>query len=303
MSPVRSWYAELLNRYRTPPSPSTAAEERTPLVIPTEPLPRRRNDAKIALVTITVCLASVLALQLIARDAPSAGRSMVVGIPTPNVTAAEGCDNFASFWMDEKGVGATAEQIEGITNCRRSADGEWIVPSSAQDARLAATPILDDAQRSATAPLRAEILDQINDLDGTIPSTLRTWLSQIYDPFPRAVIGHVRDGVSIRTQRNRYNRLAQAYLMAPEREALAEYVGWVMGRRIGHYEAIKSVCLNDPNVAYLRNACLGLEDNLSIRSIPFTWDLRDSYLLDSYLATVDPDTIATRVSPRENGPS
>jgi hypothetical protein len=145
-------------------------------------------------------------------------------------------------------------------------------------------------------------VDQLNDLDATVPSTLRSWLSQIYDPFSRAVYGHIRDGISIRTQRNRYNRLAQAYLMGPDHQALAGYVGWVMGRRIDSFNQIKSTCQTDPNVAYLRNACLGMEDNLSIRSIPFTWDLRDSYLIDSYLATVDPTTIASSAPQQHTGP-
>jgi hypothetical protein len=264
--------------------------------------PRRRSDATIALGLTAFCLVSVLVLKVIAQDAPSAGRSVVVGLPTPNVTSAQGCDNFAHFWMSDSGVGATAEQIEAITNCRRAADGTWIVPTGARDPRLSATPVLGDDQRTATAPLRAEILDQLNDLDGEIPSSLRTWLSQIYDPFPRAVLGHIRDGISIRTQRNRYNRLTQAFLIAPNREALADYIGWVMGRRIGFYDQIKTTCLTDPEVAYLHNACLGLEDNLSIRSIPFTWDLRDSYLLDSYLATVDPATINANTSTPDTGP-
>jgi len=263
----------------------------------------RRIDGIIALIVIVLCLGSVVGLRFLAKDAPSAGRSVGVGLPTPNVTAAQGCDNFASFWMDTGTVSATAEQIAGITNCRQAADGHWIVPTSARDGRLPVTPVLEDAQRTATAALRADILNQLNDLDATIPTTLRTWLSQIYDPFPRAVLGHVRDGAVIQTTRNRYNRLTQAFLIAPERAELAGYVGWVMGRRIGYYQEIKMVCVTDSDVQYLRTACLGLENNLSIRSIPFTWDLRNSYLLDSYLATIDPATLTTRNTTPETGPS
>lgn len=262
----------------------------------------RRNDPLIALGVVALCLTLVLGLRAVAKDAPSAERSMVVGLPTPNVTAAQGCDNFANFWMSDAGVGATAEQIEGFTNCRQSADGRWIVPTSARDPRLSPTPVLADKQRTATAPLRADILEQLNDLDATVPSTLRSWLSQIYDPFPRAVTGHIRDGVSIRTQRNRYNRLAQAYLMGPDHQALAGYVGWVMGRKIDAYNQVKAKCQTDPDIAYLRTACLGMEDNLGIRGIPFTWDLRDSYLIDSYLATVDPATIASSSPQPDTGP-
>lgn len=269
---------------------------------PSPASPRKRHDALIAFGVIAACLGLIVVLRFISKDSASAGRSLVVGLPTPAVTAAQGCQNFADFWMSKDGIAATADQIEAISNCRLADNGKWVVPTSARDPRLNQTPVLSDDQRAATANLRADILDQLNDLDAAVPTTLRTWLSQIYDPFPRAVIGHVRDGVSIRTQRNRYNRLAQAYLIGSSREALANYVGWVMERRIDAYDQIKTKCQTDPDVTYLRNACLGLEDNLSIRVIPFTWDLRDSYLLDSYLATVDPTTIQTSAVIRKTGP-
>lgn len=263
---------------------------------------QRPHDALIACGMILLSTLVIFGLRVIAKDAPSSERSVVVGLPTPNITAAQGCQNFADFWMNADGVGATAEQIEGITNCRRANDGSWIVPTGSRDPRITITPILSPDQRTATSDLRAELLDELNDLDDTIPNSLRTWLSQIYDPFPRPVFGHIRDGISIRTQRNRYTRLAQAYLIDPRNDALASYVGWVMGRRIGSYDAMKDVCLNDPDVAYLRTACLGLEDNLSIRSIPFPWDLRNSFLLDTYLASLDPDQLTPRAATRETGP-
>jgi hypothetical protein len=247
------------------------------------------TDAWIALGAIVVCLTLVLVARGLAKDAPSAGRSVVVGIPTPVVSSAEGCANFAAFWMDEAGVGASAETIEGITNCRLAADGTWIVPKGADDPRLAQTPILTEEQEAATAALRTAILAQIADLESQYPNTLRTWLSQIYDPFSRAVVGHIRDGTGISRARGRYTRLTQAYLMSPENQELAEYIGWVMQRRVSAFNDFKSVCLGDPDLEYLRTACRGLEDNLSIRYPPFTWDLKDSYLLDSYLATTVAD--------------
>jgi hypothetical protein len=210
---------------------------------------------------------------------------VVVGIPTPVVSTAAGCANFAHYWMDESGVGASAAVIEGITNCRQAADGSWIVPNGANDPRLPKRPILTNQQAQMTKSLRTKILAQIAGLEAEYPSTLRSWLNQLYDSFARAAVGHIRDGLSIRTARGRYTRLTQAYLMAPDHRELADYVGWVMARRIDAYDDLESICLGNHDLDYLRTACLGLEDNLGVRYPPFTWDLRDSYLLDNYLAS------------------
>ncbi len=251
------------------------------------------TDAWIGLGAIVVCLALILGVRGVAKDAPSAGRSVVVGIPTPVVSSAGGCANFARFWMAESGAGASAETIEGFTNCRRAADGSWIVPTGADDPRLPPTPLLTEEQEADTAALRTAILSQIAELESQYPNTLRTWLSQLYDPFSRAAVGHIRDGASISRARGRYTRLIQAYLMSPDHQELAGYVGWVMNRRVTAFDDLKSACLGDPDLAYLRTACRGLEDNLSIRFPPFTWDLKDTYLLESYLAT----TVSTGGTP------
>jgi hypothetical protein len=255
-----------------------------------EPAARRSpkllgTDAWIGLGAIATCLALVLGLRMVAKDAPSAGRSVVVGLPTPVVSTAAGCANFARFWMDGSGVGASAAIIEGISNCRQATDGTWIVPTGADDPRLPKGSVLTDLQVQLAAPLRTKILTQIAGLESEYPSTLRSWLNQLYDPFARAAVGHIRDGYSIRTTRGRYTRLTQAYLMSPDHQELAAYVGWVMARRIDAYDDLKAICLGNPDLEYLRTACLGLEDNLSIRFPPFTWDLKDSYLLESYLAS------------------
>jgi hypothetical protein len=256
------------------------------------------TDAWIALGAIATCFILVLGLRLVAKDAPSSGRSVVVGIPTPAVSSAAGCANFAQFWMDATGIGA--ETIEGMTNCRQAADGTWIVPTGANDPRLPDAPVLTAAQAQATAALRSQILSQIAGLEAEYPSTLRSWLNQIYDPFARAVVGHLRDGVGIHTARGRYTRLTQAYLMAPDHQVLAAYVGWVMARRIDAYGDLQSICLNNSDVAYLRTACVGLADNLSIRYPPFTWDLRDPYLLASYLASTLASTNGTPTAGTRN---
>jgi hypothetical protein len=250
-------------------------------------------DARIALGVVAVCLALVLAVRLVARDAPSAGRSIVVGLPPPVVSSAEGCTNIARFWIVEAGTGVSAETIEGMTNCRQAADGTWFVPSGGDDPRLPAAPVLTEEQQAATAALRADIVAQIDGLEAQFPSTLRLWLSQLYDPFPRAAWGHIRDGPSIRTPRGRYTRLIQAYLMAPDHQELADYVGWIMARRLDAYDDLRTKCFGDPDLAYLRTVCRGLEDTLGIRYPPFVWDLADPYLLDAYLASTLATTEAT----------
>lgn len=253
-------------------------------------LPARRSpkrpgtDALIGLSAIAVCLVLILGLRFASKDAPSARRAVVVGLLTPVVSTTDGCGNFARFWMDDSGVGVSAQVIEGISNCRLAADGTWIVPTGSDDPRLP-TPVLTDEQARLTMPLRTTILNQIADLESEYPSTLRAWLNQLYDPFTRVAVGHIRDGFDFSTARGRYTRLTQAYLMSPGHQELAAYVGWVMARRISAYDTLKSTCLGNPELEYLQTACLGLEDGLSIRYPPFTWDLKDSYLLDSYLAT------------------
>jgi hypothetical protein len=243
------------------------------------------TDARIGFAVIALCLVTVLVLQFAARNAPSANRSQVIGIPTPVVSTAGGCENFARYWTEESGVGASPETIEGMTGCRRAADGSWFIPSGSDDPRLPAAPILTADQQIATAELRGELLAQIDSLKAQFPSTLQRWLDELYDPIPRAVLGHTREGATVRRTRGRYTRLTQAYLMAPERQALADYVGWIMARRIGAYQDFREACFGDPSLEYLRNACRGLEDTLSIRYPPFPWDIEDPLLLDAFLAS------------------
>jgi hypothetical protein len=246
------------------------------------------------LAAVAVCLALILILQLVAKDAPSANRSRVVGIPTPVVSTAAGCENFARYWMEESGVGASAETIEGITSCRRTTDGRWFIPTGPEDPRLPDAPILTPEQERATAEVRTLLLAQIDGLEAEFPSTLQRWLDQLYDPIPRAVVGHIRDDVTIRTTRGRYTRLTQAYLMAPEHQTIADYVGWLMGQRIRAFQDFRDACFGNPDLEYLRIACRGLEDSLSIRFPPFPWTLEDPILIDTYLkSTLETGAAAT----------
>jgi hypothetical protein len=259
---------------------------------PGERSPRRTRgrwtDAGIAFGAIAASLALILGLRLLARDGASAGRSVVASIPTPVVSPEQGCQNFARFWMDESGVGVDAETVEGISNCRQAADGTWFVPTGPNDPRLPNAPLLSNDEQAATATLRAALKDQIADLDALFPATLDRWLSQIHDVFTRPVTGQLREGYPTRTARGRYTRLSQAYLIDPDHRALADYVAWIMARRIRAYDDLEDACTSKPDLDYLATVCRGLEDTLSIRFIPYPWELNDRFLLDSYLAsTID----------------
>lgn len=224
----------------------------------------------------------VAGLRLVAAGGESAGTGIVRAVPTPAVTTDQGCANFAQYWMVESGVGVSADVIEALGNCRRSADGTWFVPTGLQDPRLPPWAKLTTAEREQTAAERAELLAQIAALEAAMPQTLQRWLREIYDPTPRAMTGHIRDGFRIGVRRGRYTRLTQAFLMDPRYEALARYVGWIMARRIAAYDAFLATCLSREELAYLEDACRGVEDQLSIRFPPFPWDLKDPVTLDAY---------------------
>jgi hypothetical protein len=263
----------------------------TPNAVAPTPEPRWKRsallgtDARIGLAALALCCALILGLRLVARDSPAAGRLVVVTIPTPVVSTDDGCTAFARFWMDKSGVGASAATIEGISNCRQATDGTWFVPRGPDDPRLPAGAGLSPEQVEATAELRAEIEFQLAALETEFPATLQLWLKQMFDPFARAVTGNIRDGYDIRTVRDRYTRLVQAYLMAPDRAELADYVGWIMATRIHAERALEADCKSDPLLSYLLAACMSIYYNLNIRYQQFPWELESPLWLDSYLVS------------------
>jgi len=246
------------------------------------------SDWRVALIVVAACVAVVAILRIVAAGGESAGQSTVATIPTPVVSASEGCANFARYWMEKSGVGVSAETIEGMSNCRRAADGTWFVPNGPRDPRLGDLPSLTDEEQAATADLRSELLAEIAALEATFPPALRRALDQIRDPSARAVRGHLREDwqTPVGPARGRYTRLVQAYLMAPERQRLADYVGWLMARRLSAFEEFQAACLGRADLAYLHNACSGVENALSVRYPPFPWELKDPLNLDAYLLAV-----------------
>jgi hypothetical protein len=236
----------------------------------------------LALVLLTTGL--IGGLYAVARDEASSLSNSPEELPTPRISNEEGCANFARYWMENSGVAVDSSVIEGLTNCRLSADGEWFVPSSPKDPRLPAGFALTDAERTQTGATKLLLTDQIDLLETTLSRSVERDIERIYDPRVRPITGHIRDTEKIGSARSRYARVANAFLMDPEHQVLADYVGWMMARKIAAYESLSRACQADSAVAYLSNVCLGIEDTLSVRFPPWIWELRNSVSLESYLA-------------------
>lgn len=242
------------------------------------------DEWRVLLALIVLTGAAIGGLYLVARNAPSSGVDNPDALVVPAISSSTGCANFASYWMEESGVQVDAAVIEGLTNCALSKTGEWFVPNSPSDARLPDGYALTDEEHAQAEAFRQELLSQVDDLEASLSSSIERDLESIYDAGVRPITGHIKDGVGISRPRSRYTRVIQAYLLAPEHEALAGYVGWLMAAKINAYETLTATCLSDPELAYLRTVCLGIEDSMSVRYPPFIWDLRDSVSLEEYLA-------------------
>ena len=249
--------------------------------------PRRRLPAiGTGWVVVLLAIAGtglLAALPLVADGGSSAASNMPETLPTPEVGTDQACTAFARYWLDETPLDLEAEVIAGLTNCLPRGDGTWFVPIGRPDGRLPEDTRLSPEERTATTPLREMLIEQIDDLEQRLPASLKRELERAYDPHPQAVSGHIREGVQIGRTRSRYTRTTQAFLIPPQRAALADYVAWHMADRIAAYEALEAACLGNPTAAYLTNACRGLEDSLSIRYPPWPWVLRDTIMLDRYL--------------------
>jgi hypothetical protein len=143
---------------------------------------------------------------------------------------------------------------------------------------------LTEAERSRSAATRQNLLAEISALDSSLSSSIQNDIDRIYSQPIQAITGHVEDGEPIGRPRSRYTRVVQAFLLDEQYALLADYVGWIMNQKITAYDALLSACERDPAVEYLRTACRGVEDSLSVNYPPWIWDMRSEVLLDAYLA-------------------
>jgi hypothetical protein len=241
------------------------------------------RNALYAAVIAASMLVSVGALWLVARDAPSSEIGEIGVVPRASITVSGGCQNFADYWIEETSVDIEAATLEGFTNCRLGEDGKWYVWTEHPDARADALTGLSEEDRAAADQLKARILEDIDAMQAQISPELQESLDNIRSDIQNPVIGQVREGASLSNVRTRYARLINAFNFDLDHAALADYVGWVMEQRINAYGVFRRACL-DGDTAYLRQPCVGMEDNLSIRYAPWYWELRSPLLIDAYLA-------------------
>ncbi|MGH2531969.1 MAG: hypothetical protein ACRDJW_06635 [Thermomicrobiales bacterium] len=244
----------------------------------------RHRDGRVFGAVAATCLVLVVALAVAARGGESAGGPGPVRIPTPVLSTNEACDTWARYWTHESGVDADPASLEAFSNCRRADDGSWFVPVGRGDPRLPGPPILTEDEQAQTAEARQLLHDQIAALERELQRGLERQLEGVYSRVPEPVIGNIedRDHLVISPVRGRYTRIFQAFLMDPEYEALANYVGGVMGSRAAGFEAFQQSC-HKPELQYLWAACDGLGNSLSIYFPPWPWDLKATLTLDAYL--------------------
>jgi hypothetical protein len=236
------------------------------------------------LAIIVISVGVIAALWGISRSAPSAKQLDSVSLITAGVSGEQGCANFADFWMRESGLHVQADAIEGMSNCRLSTDGAWFVPANANDPRLPADDHLTSQEQNQVAILSAQLADDIQQLEQTLPNSLVQSLKVNYTDENRPVFGHTRKGrQDLGAKWARYMRISQAFLLEPEHNVLADYVGWAMQRRLDAVTAFEDVCFADPANQFLWRACKGLRAEFAVNNIPLYWDLSDPVMIQEYL--------------------
>ena len=234
----------------------------------------------VALVSLLV----VAGLWAISRDADSAVQLDDVVLKTDSVSGEEGCSNFAGFWMVDSGAHVPGDAIAGLSNCRMDDRGVWFVPTSADDPRLPDTGRLSVAEQALVAPLEQQLHHDLDDLDSTLPRSLKESLKANYSADNQPVFGHTRRGrTDLGAKRARYIRVTQAYLVSPDRVVLADYAGWIMARRNLATGQFETACHANPDLQFLLRACDGVRNEFAVGFIPLYWELTDPVLIEEYL--------------------
>ncbi len=218
-----------------------------------------------------------------ANDAPSSAVGDINAVPRQSITASQGCQNFAAYWLDNTSVPIDAATLEGFTNCRLGTDGTWYILSELPDELNPNPATILPENEAAANNLRARLVADISIFQQNLSDAMMKELGKVYSEQTNPVISRTREGASLSSIRTRYARIMNGYMLDPERADFANYVGWVMQQRIDSYGTFRRACLQD-DTEWLRQPCTGMEDNLSIRYSPWYWELADEHLLDAYLS-------------------
>jgi len=239
-------------------------------------------------------LAMVGLLWLLARDAPSSATGDINDVPGIAITPAQGCANFARYWLDETSVDIDATVLEGFTNCRLGTDGHWYTLAELPDEINPNLPAIPSDREAAASELRVRIIADLGTLQQSFTDRMMEELGKVYSDQSNPVIGKTREGVSVSNVRTRYARIINGMMMDPSHDALTGYVTWMMQTRMDAYGVFRRACLEDGTL-FLRQPCTGMEDNLSIRYPPWYWELASEEWLDAYLHHLygEPDATPT----------
>ena len=251
------------------------------------------RDQRMAIGIAVVSVLLIFALWVIARNAPSAVQQESVSLTTADVSGDEGCQNFGEFWTTGSGVNVPVSAIESISNCRQSEDGTWFVPAGIDDPRLQPGSVLSPQQATITESLAAALDSDLIALENALPDSLKESLAANYDEENQPVFGHTRRGrTDLTVKRNRYARVTQAFLISPQRTAIADYVGWITQRRVEAANAFENTCRSDPDFGFILRACVGMRSEFAVSQIPLYWDLNDPVLKQEYLIARSAEPIA-----------
>jgi len=201
------------------------------------------------------------------------------------------CAAFAAKWTGSPfylTVGAAAV----LSGCAVSERFEWFLPDGPNDPRLVGGPPLEAAARNRAAPLRRQLLAQLDDLDAWLaqqpdplvrvgePGTLKDRVYALYDPANHAVRGHgpAREDVPLGFRRS-YEQALVDFLGDPAHAALNTYAVWWFQRRWAAFP--DTVCQRA--VPFF---CAAARQELGTQNGPWPWDLRDELTMQTYLKWV-----------------
>jgi hypothetical protein len=248
--------------------------------------PKATQDALILLLVIALSAALIGGLYLIARGADSAGTTgLVTDVPTPDISAAQVCQNWADYWTQESGLNVPVEALEQMSNCRQTKDGTWIVPVGPDDPHIARPVTLTAQEDAATAQLRDDITQQLSMMSASLPNDVRKNLNRLHSSVADGVVGNVRADVQIGGTRIDYSDYLKGLADNPKYTAMVSYIRWLIASRQAGFDQLNAAC-SKPEFKYLSQTCTGSWDSLGIGFAPWPWDLTKTLNLEPYLKAV-----------------